>query len=49
MKPNHGRPLWQHMLFLLALLLLFFLLLLYPPQRPVLEDGLPASPPPIGR
>jgi hypothetical protein len=49
MKPSHGRLLWQHVLFLLALLLLFLLLAKYPPQRPVLEDGLPASPPPIAR
>ncbi len=48
MKPNPGRPLWQHVLFLLALLLLFLLLLEYPPSRPLTLDGLPAQPP-IGR
>jgi hypothetical protein len=33
MKPSHDRPLWRHVLFLLALLLLFVLLLKYPPQH----------------
>ena len=32
MKPSRDRPLWQHLLYLLALLLLFLLLLRYPPQ-----------------